>query len=107
MMLSMDILFPVVFTTFLGFLALYVIGRTRPQRPLRLLLLMLPFGYLFPDLAENLSIAWLIHDYPMRNDGLASALGYITALKRISLYAAIFLPLVLVLNLTRERRRSK
>jgi len=108
MMLSMDMVFPVVFTTFLALMALYAANRVHPQPLMRFLLLLLPFGYLIPDLAENLSIAWLIHDYPNRNDGLASALGYITAFKRICMYAAIFLPLVLLsLNLRSGRRRSK
>lgn len=108
MMLSVDIVFPLVFTTFLGLLALYAVGRRPPPRFLRLLLLLLPFGYLIPDLSENLSIAWLIHEYPNRHDGLASALGYITVFKRICMYAALLLPLVLLsLNLTSGRRRSK
>lgn len=108
MMLGMDILFPLVFTTFLTLLALYAVSRSRPLRFVSFLLLSLPFCYLIPDLAENLSIAWLIQDYPDRHDGLASALGYITALKRTFMYAALFLPLVLLsLTLIRERRRSK
>ena len=108
MMLSMDILFPVVFTVFLVLMALYAVSMTRPEPIIRLLLLLLPFGYFIPDLAENLSIAWLIHDYPNRNDELAAALGYITALKRICMYAAIFLPVALLsLNLRSAGRRSK
>lgn len=107
MMLGMDLLFPVAFTAFLSLLALYTVGRRRPRPSVRLLLLSLPFGYLVPDLAENLSIAWLIQDYPNRHDGLASALGYITALKRTCMYAALSLPLVfLSLNLLSARRRS-
>lgn len=108
MLVSMDILFPLMFAAFLGLLARYAISRTGPQRSLRFLMLMLPFGYLIPDLAENLSIAWLIHDYPQRHDGLASALGYITAVKRICMSAAILLPLMsLFLELRSRRRRSQ
>ncbi|HEV2078298.1 MAG TPA: hypothetical protein VGR19_00135 [Allosphingosinicella sp.] len=106
MMLSTDIVFPLAFTMFLGLLALYAMGKTRPRRAIRFLLLLLPFGYLIPDLAENLTIAWLIQDYPIRHEELASALGYITALKRTCMYAALFVPMVLLsINQARWRRR--
>ncbi len=108
MMLSMDVLFPLAFTTFLTFLALYAIGKVRPRRTVRFLLLLLPFGYLFADLVENVSIAWLIQNYPTRHDGLASALGYVTVFKKTCMYAALFLPLMLIsLNLISGRRPDK
>lgn len=108
MMLSMDMLFPLVFTAFLTLLALYAVGKRPPPPSVKLSLLLLPMGYLIPDLSENLSIAWLIQEYPNRHDGLASALGYITALKRVCMYAALFLPLMLLsLSLISGTRRSK
>jgi len=107
MMLTMDILFPVVFTTFLILLALYTVGRAGPGRTTQLLLLLLPLGYFIPDLAENFSIAWIIRNYPDRYDGLAGSLGYITTVKRLFMYAALALPLVLLfLNLLSRRSRS-
>jgi hypothetical protein len=108
MMLTMDMLFPAVFTTFLVLLALYTLSRTGAQGTTGFLLLLLPFSYLLPDLAENLAIAWLIGHYPNRYDDLASALAYITTLKRMFMYAALVLPLALLsLNLIGRRRRSK
>lgn len=95
MMLSMDILFPLAFTTFLVLWARYVVSRADPGPSLRRLLPLLPLGYLIADVAENLSIAWLIQAYPSRHDGLAGVLGYMTVVKRVCMIAALFSSLAL------------
>ena len=108
MMLSMDIFFPLAFTTFLVLLARYVVRRAEPAKILRLLLPLLPLGYLAADLAENLSIAWLIQAYPSRHDGLAGALGYVTAVKRSCMFAALIIPIGLAAwTVAGGKRRSR
>lgn len=108
MLLGMDLLFPTTFTTFLLVLGRYAAGRTGLSSAPRLLLLALPLGYFIPDLAENFSIAWLIHDYPDRHDGLAGALGYLTVAKRLFMYAALLMPVgLLVIDMVgRQKRRE-
>lgn len=106
MMLSMDMLFPLAFTTFLVLLALYVVRKADTGPVLQLLLPLVPLGYLIADLAENLSIAWLLLAYPSRHDGLAGVLGYISVAKRICMFAALGSPLLLTARIL-DRRTNR
>lgn len=91
-----DILFPVVLVSFLILLARFTIDRMKLPAALRWVVLAAPFGYLIPDLIENLTIFVLLSDFPQRHEGLARVLPYFTLAKRLSLYGAILLPLGLL-----------
>jgi len=105
MILTMDLAFPVCLFSFVLLLARYTNNRTAPGAALRWILLAAPFGFFIPDAIENASVFKILTDFPQRHEGLANSLGYLTVLKRVSIYVALALPLIL-LALDLWRRRS-
>ncbi len=106
MILTMDFVFPVCLFIFVLMLARYANGRTMPRPTLRWILLAAPFGFFIPDVIENASVFKILTDFPQRHDALANNLGYLTVLKRASIYVALALPLVLLaVDLWRRRAR--
>ncbi|NOT42455.1 MAG: hypothetical protein HOP13_18415 [Alphaproteobacteria bacterium] len=94
-LVTTDVIFPLTLLAFLFLLARYTSQQLAPPRALRGLLLIFPFAFFVFDMIENLSIFQMLSDYPERHRLTGDLLGYVTVVKRLSMYAAIVLPLVL------------
>lgn len=92
-----DVIFPLTLLAFLFLLARYTSQQLGPPQALRGLLLLFPVAFFVFDMIENLSIFLMLSDYPERHQLTGGLLGYVTSIKRLSMYAAIVLPLVLFL----------
>lgn len=100
-----DVVFPLVTAAFLTLLARHV-AAPFGRRSVTLLASIPPAAWLLADLAENLSIAALISNYPAELPAVAGALGVFTLIKRVALASAIAVPAILFLaaRLRRVRR---
>jgi len=90
-----DVVFPFCVLAFLFLLARYTADRLNPSRPLRVLLLAVPIICFLSDMAENAGIFVMLSDFPERHELVASYLGYLTVIKRVSQVASIVLPAIL------------
>ena len=96
-LVTTDVIFPLTLLAFLFLLARYTSQQLAPAQALRGLLLIFPFAFFVFDMIENLSIFLMLSDYPERHQLMGGLLGYVTIIKRLSMYAAIVLPLVVFL----------
>ncbi len=96
-LVTTDVIFPLTLLAFLFLLARYTAQQLAPPQALRGLLLMFPVAFFVFDMIENLSIFLMLSDYPERHQHTGGLLGYVTVVKRLAMYAAIVLPLVLFL----------
>jgi hypothetical protein len=96
-LVTTDVIFPLSLLAFLFLLARYASQRLASPPALRSTLLVLPFAFFTLDMIENLSIFLMLSEYPERHQLTGRFLGYVTVAKRLSLYAAVLLPLALFL----------
>lgn len=106
-LVTTDVAFPLTLLAFLFLLARYTSQQLAPQPAQRSLLLIFPVAFFVFDMIENLSIFLMLSDYPERHELTGDLLGYVTVVKRLSMYAAIVLPLVLFLLAGIRRWRRK
>ena len=93
--LTVDLILPLSLLPFLFLLMLNAVTSLRPNRPLRVLLLSLPFAYMIFDFTENAAVLALLNNYPERMDTLAGLLPYVTSVKRAASLSALLVPLVI------------
>ncbi len=107
-LVTTDVIFPLSLLAFLFLLARYTSQQLAPPSALRGLLLVLPFAFFALDMIENLSIFLMLSDYPERHQLTGRLLGYVTIVKRLSMYAAVLLPLALFIfaGVRRLRKRT-
>ena len=96
-LVTTDVIFPLSLLAFLYLLARYTLQYLAPAFALRGLLLLFPFVFFGLDMIENLSIYSMLLDYPEQHQFTGHWLGIITVAKRLSMFAAILLPLALFL----------
>lgn len=96
-LVTTDVIFPLSLLAFLFLFARYTSQKLAPPSALRGLLLVLPFAFFVLDMVENLSIFSMLSDYPQQHQFTGRWLGYVTVAKRLSMFAAILLPLTLFL----------
>ena len=100
-LVTTDVVFPL---SLLGFLVALAHHASIGMAPLRRgVLFALPGLWFALDMAENVSIYWLLSQYPDRDDVVASALGFVTSGKRAALIVALGAPL-LTMAIARVRR---
>ena len=91
-LLTSDIVFPLSLLVFFHLFARHAAGQLSPPRPIRILLLAMPFAYFLSDLAENAGIFAMLAHYPDRLDAIGGNLGFVTAFKRAAQFGALLLP---------------
>jgi hypothetical protein len=91
-LLTSDIAFPLSLLVFFHLFARHAAAQLSPPKPIRLLLLAMPFAYFLSDLVENAGIFAMLANYPVRLDLVGDNLGYVTAFKRAAQFAALLLP---------------
>lgn len=106
-LITTDVIFPLSLLAFLYLLARYTLQYLAPVLALRGLLLLFPFAFFGLDMIENLSIYSMLLDYPEQHQFTGHWLGIITVAKRLSMFAAILLPLALFLLAGVRRLRSR
>lgn len=94
-LLTSDIVFPLSVLVFFHLFARRAAEQLSPPKPVRMLLLAMPFAYFLADLAENAGIFAMLAYYPARLDAIAGNLGFVTAFKRAAQFAALLLPAAL------------
>jgi len=92
--LTVDLVYPVVYSLFFSLTILYFLKRTAAERPGLARLALLPFGGLLCDWAENAGIVTMLLTYPAQQPVVGRLTGLLTSLKWIfaalSLLAVIF-----------------
>ena len=106
-LVTTDVIFPLSLLAFLSLLARYTSQQCAPPPTLRGLLVVFPVAFFVLDMIENLSIFLMLSDYPERHQFTGRLLGYVTVVKRLSMYMAILLPLVLLLLAGIRRLRKR
>ena len=94
-MLTIDTIFPVSAFLFLFILAKYASEQMALKSGLATVLKSLSIVYVTLDFLENATVGILLSNYPTHIDFLAANIGYLTVGKRLSMYGAFFIPLVL------------
>lgn len=95
-MLTVDIVFPISVFIFLFLLSRYTAQRLQMKPLYGRALRSLPFIYIILDFLENLTVATLLSSYPGQHEFLAANIGYLTTGKRIAMFGAILIPVVLL-----------
>lgn len=95
-MLTVDIIFPLSMFVFLLLMSKYTSQRWGMKPGVARLLSSLAIGYVVLDFLENLTIFFLLSNFPDRLEFLGSYIGYLTLGKRISMAGAIIIPIVLL-----------
>jgi hypothetical protein len=90
-----DLVFPVSVFVFLLLLARFVSEQARLRGVLKVALQLFPIAYVLLDFLENASVLLMLKHYPERLEFLAGAVGYLTRGKRVSMMAAMLLPVIL------------
>jgi len=92
--LTVDLVYPVIYSLFFSLTILYFLKRNTAQRPSLLRLALLPFGALLCDWAENAGIVTMLLTYPAQQPVVGLLTGLLTTLKWIfaalSLLAVVF-----------------
>ena len=96
-MLTVDLIFPLSMFIFLFLFSKYSSRLSKLSPVLSNVLSSLAITYVAFDFLENLTIFILLLRFPDRLEFMASHIGYLTAVKRITMAGGIFLPLILVL----------
>lgn len=89
LLLTFDIVFPLVYGLFFSMLIVQVYDRLFARHPFAQRLVYVPILTALADLAENISIAVLLNAYPQRLDILAGFASLMTTAKWVGLYATI------------------
>lgn len=93
--LTVDLFFPLSVFVFLLLLARFVSERAQLPGALKRALKLLPVAYVLLDFLENASVLLMLQHYPDRLELLAGSVGYLTRGKRVSMVAALLLPIIL------------
>jgi hypothetical protein len=92
--LTVDLIYPVIYSLFFSLTILYFLRRTPGQRPGLAALGLLPFGALLCDWAENAGIVTMLLTYPAQQPVVGLLTGLLTTCKWIfaglSLLAVIY-----------------
>jgi hypothetical protein len=95
-MLTIDTIFPISAFVFLFLLGRYAASRMRLSSSQARMLKALSIAYLALDFLENLTVVMLLVNYPDRIDVLAANIGFLSVGKRVSMFAAFGVPLLLL-----------
>jgi hypothetical protein len=76
-----DLLFPLSLLAFLFCLCRFVGERTSLKKPIRAMLMALPFIWFSSDMLENIIVFTLIEQFPAENALLGGILGFVTVTK--------------------------
>lgn len=95
-MLTIDTIFPISAFVFLFLLGHYAAGRLGLRKEPARMLKALSVAYLVLDFLENLTVVVLLVNFPDRIDWLAANIGFLSVGKRVSMFAAFGLPLLLL-----------
>jgi hypothetical protein len=102
-MLTVDLAFPASMFIFLYWFSKYAFERSKIRPGFIILVRILPVAYVLLDLVENISIYYLLSNFPGKIEFLGSNIGYLTVGKRVFMMGAIFIPLIfLVVNKIRK-----
>jgi hypothetical protein len=93
--LTVDLVFPLSVFVFLMLLARFVSERARLHGAMKGALKLLPVAYVLLDFLENTSVLLMLKHYPERLELLAETVGYLTRGKRVSMIAALLLPITI------------
>jgi hypothetical protein len=92
--LTVDLIYPIIYSLFFSLTILYFLRRNAAQRPGLARLALLPFGALICDWAENAGIVTMLLTYPAQQPVVGVVTGLLTSLKWIfaglSLLAVVF-----------------
>ena len=95
-MLTVDLIFPLSMFIFLFLFSKYTSQRWAMNSAFAKSLLSLSIAYITLDFLENLTIFFLLSNFPDRLKFMSSNIGYLTVGKRISMIGAIFIPVGLL-----------
>ena len=95
-MLTVDLIFPVSMFIFLFLFSKYASQRWGLKPSFGKALSSLSIAYVTLDFLENLTIFFLLSNFPNRLEFMGSYIGFLTAGKRISMMGAIFIPVILL-----------
>jgi hypothetical protein len=95
-MLTIDTVFPISAFVFLFLLGRYAASRMGLRSGLARMLKALSIAYLALDFLENLTVVVLLINYPDHIDVLAANIGFLSVGKRVSMFAAFGVPLLLL-----------
>lgn len=95
-MLTVDLIFPVSMFIFLFLFSKYVSQRWGMKPAFGKALRSLSIAYVTLDFLENLTIFFLLSNFPDRLEFMGSYIGFLTVGKRISMMGAIFIPVILL-----------
>lgn len=93
---TIDILFPITLFTFLLLLGLFAINRNMAYKRFKFGLLAIPILWISMDFIENAMVFRLLDNFPVKSDGLAGSLGYITITKFSLLLLSILAPTAII-----------
>ena len=104
--MTIDILYPIVYSLFLTALSLFLIGRLAIRSRIIIRLSYISMGAAVFDLLENTSLTIMMLNYPVKLNSLANIAGYFTAAKWTLVIAAIlmiiYLSLLLLIKKTKK-----
>ncbi len=78
---TIDMLYPLVYATFLGLVLSFFIVRIYPQGDKRQFIRLFPYSILIADVLENIAIMSMLSIFPERNDHLALLASTMTSIK--------------------------
>ena len=95
-MLTVDIIFPISMFIFLFLFSKYASEKWGLKPVLGRALRSLSIAYVMFDFLENLTIFFLLSNFPNRLEILGSYIGFLTVGKRIAMMGAVFIPIMLL-----------
>ena len=104
--MTIDILYPIVYSLFLTALSIFLIGRLAIRRRIIIRLAYISMGAAVFDLLENTTLTIMMLNYPVKLNSLANIAGYFTAAKWTLIIAAILMIFYLTLLLLIKKIKS-
>lgn len=101
---TIDMLYPLVYATFLGLVLSFFIIRVYPQDDKRQYIRLFPYTILLADIGENLSIISMLLIFPNKNDYLARLASMLTSTKWLLFLIVIVMLAYYIIRYYRKRK---